>query len=72
MATVLARFGRIGVLVNNAGVVEPIARLAEADPAAWGQSLERAEFSGASRLVARSTASQVSAVIGLLRASGGH
>lgn len=36
MAAVLARFGRVDVLVNNAGVVDPIARLADADPAAWG------------------------------------
>lgn len=37
---VLARHGRIDVLVNNAGVIEPIARLAEADPAAWGRSID--------------------------------
>ena len=30
--------GRIDVLINNAGVVEPIARLAEVDPAAVAQS----------------------------------
>lgn len=38
MAKVLAQFGRIDVLVNNAGVVEPIARLAEADPELWGRT----------------------------------
>lgn len=36
VAAVLDRWGRIDVLVNNAGVIEPIARLADADPAAWG------------------------------------
>ena len=35
----LAAFGRIDALVNNAGVIEPIAPLADADVAAWRQSL---------------------------------
>ncbi len=35
-----ARFGRLDVLVNNAGVVEPIAPLAEADPTAWGALMD--------------------------------
>jgi NAD(P)-dependent dehydrogenase (short-subunit alcohol dehydrogenase family) len=33
-------FGRIDVLVNNAGTIDPIARLAEADPAAWGHAVD--------------------------------
>ncbi|ETX15708.1 short-chain dehydrogenase [Roseivivax halodurans JCM 10272] len=33
-------FGRLDVLVNNAGVIEPIAHLAEADPEAWGQVID--------------------------------
>lgn len=36
----LARFGRIDVLVNNAGAIEPIARLADSDPAAWRAAVE--------------------------------
>ncbi len=35
---VLGWAGRVDVLINNAGVIEPIARLAEADPAAVAQS----------------------------------
>ncbi|MGB0438579.1 MAG: SDR family oxidoreductase [Primorskyibacter sp.] len=33
-------FGRLDVLVNNAGAIEPIAHLAEADPDAWGQVID--------------------------------
>lgn len=40
VATVVARFGRVDVLINNAGVIEPMARLAEADPAAWSRSID--------------------------------
>lgn len=34
------RFGGLDVLVGNAGVIEPIARLAEADPAGWGHAID--------------------------------
>jgi len=37
---VQARWGRIDVLVNNAGVIDPIARLAQADPAAWAAAVQ--------------------------------
>ncbi|MFW8593665.1 SDR family oxidoreductase [Cribrihabitans neustonicus] len=30
-------FGSLDVLINNAGVIDPIARLEEADPAAWAK-----------------------------------
>ncbi|SFD66735.1 SDR family oxidoreductase [Roseivivax sediminis] len=33
-------FGRIDVLINNAGVIEPIAHMAEADPESWGQVID--------------------------------
>ena len=33
-------FGRLDVLVNNAGVIEPIAHLSEADPQDWGQVID--------------------------------
>ncbi|QDC07808.1 SDR family oxidoreductase [Oceanicola sp. D3] len=33
-------FGRLDVLVNNAGILEPITHLAEADPEAWGQVID--------------------------------
>jgi len=35
----LAWGGRLDVLINNAGVIEPIARLAEADPAAFARAV---------------------------------
>lgn len=62
VAEVVARFGRVDVLVNNAGVIEPIARLAEADPAAWGQAQDinlKGVFHG------------MRAVLPLMRAQGG-
>ena len=34
------RFGSLDVVVNNAGVIEPIARLADSDPEAWGQAID--------------------------------
>lgn len=33
--TALDRYGRIDALVNNAGILEPVARMADADEAAW-------------------------------------
>lgn len=33
-------FGGIDVLVNNAGTIEPIARLADSDPADWGKIVD--------------------------------
>lgn len=39
-AAVVAQFGALDVLVNNAGVVEPIARLAEADAAEFAACLQ--------------------------------
>lgn len=35
-----SHFGPVDVLVNNAGVIDPIARLDESDPAAWGQVVD--------------------------------
>ena len=33
------RFGRLDAVINNAGVLEPIATLAESDPAAWRDNI---------------------------------
>lgn len=35
----LDHFGRLDALINNAGIIEPIAPIAEADPAVWEQNL---------------------------------
>ena len=40
VAAVLARWGRIDVLINNAGVIDPIARLADADPVLWARAID--------------------------------
>ncbi|HEV2186693.1 MAG TPA: SDR family NAD(P)-dependent oxidoreductase, partial [Stellaceae bacterium] len=34
------RLGSIDILINNAGVIEPIGALAQSDPAAWKRSIE--------------------------------
>jgi 3-oxoacyl-[acyl-carrier protein] reductase len=34
------RFGRIDALVNNAGVIEPIASIADSDPADWARNVQ--------------------------------
>ena len=36
----VAHFGGVDVLINNAGVVEPIAHLTDADPDAWGKVID--------------------------------
>jgi 3-oxoacyl-[acyl-carrier protein] reductase len=35
-----ARFGRLDALINNAGVIEPIASVADSDPAGWARNIE--------------------------------
>lgn len=38
--TTLSAFGGLDVLINNAGVIEPISHLADADPDEWGQVID--------------------------------
>lgn len=38
--TTVGAFGGLDVLINNAGVIEPISHLADADPDAWGQVID--------------------------------
>ena len=38
--TAADRFGGLDVLIGNAGVIDPIAHLAEADPEAWGRTID--------------------------------
>lgn len=35
-----ANFGSLDVLINNAGVIDPIARIEDADPADWGRLMD--------------------------------
>jgi NAD(P)-dependent dehydrogenase (short-subunit alcohol dehydrogenase family) len=39
VTTTLDRFGRVDVLINNAATIDPIARLATADPADWTRAV---------------------------------
>lgn len=36
----MTTFGSLDVLINNAGVIDPIAHLVESDPDGWGQSVD--------------------------------
>jgi NAD(P)-dependent dehydrogenase (short-subunit alcohol dehydrogenase family) len=40
VAETLGRFGRVDALINNAGVIEPIARIEDSDPAIWARNIE--------------------------------
>ena len=40
VAAATDRFGGVDVLINNAGVVEPIAHLASSDPEGWGAAID--------------------------------
>ncbi|WP_435256970.1 SDR family oxidoreductase [Thioclava sp. FR2] len=40
LQTVVARWGRLDALINNAGVIDPIARIEDADPEAWGKAID--------------------------------
>jgi len=40
VAACVRAFGGLDVLIGNAGVIEPIAHLAKADPEAWGQAID--------------------------------
>ena len=36
VATAIETFGVIDILINNAGLIDPISRIEDADPLAWG------------------------------------
>lgn len=38
--TAAAKFGALDVVINNAGVIEPISPLATSDPEAWGHAID--------------------------------
>jgi NAD(P)-dependent dehydrogenase (short-subunit alcohol dehydrogenase family) len=40
VATTITAFGRLDILIGNAGVIEPISHLASADPTGWGAAID--------------------------------
>ena len=40
LGAAVAAFGGLDVLISNAGVIDPIAQIADADPEVWGQAIE--------------------------------
>jgi NAD(P)-dependent dehydrogenase (short-subunit alcohol dehydrogenase family) len=40
VAAAVERFGGLDVLINNAGMVDPIGHMGDTDPAAWGASID--------------------------------
>ncbi|WP_407645523.1 SDR family oxidoreductase [Gemmobacter lutimaris] len=40
VAQIVARWSQLDVLINNAGMIEPIARIENADPALWAQAVQ--------------------------------
>ena len=40
VAETIGRFGRVDALINNAGVIEPIARIEDSDPATWARNVQ--------------------------------
>lgn len=40
VAATVERFGGLSLLINNAGVIDPIGPLADSDPASWAQNIQ--------------------------------
>ncbi len=55
-------FGRVDVLINNAGVIEPIARLADSDPEGWSRAID---------INLKGVYHGIRAVLPIMRAAGG-
>ncbi len=55
-------FGRVDVLISNAGVIEPIARLADSDPEGWGRAVD---------INLKGVYHGIRAVLPIMRAAGG-
>ncbi|SLN68782.1 Glucose 1-dehydrogenase 2 [Pseudoruegeria aquimaris] len=68
------RFGTPDILINNAGVIEPIARLTDADPAAWSKVIDinlKGVFNGA-HAVAGAMAARGSGTIITISSGAAH